>query len=361
MKHIKIVFIVLVLLIVNDLLLLKFTGFFDEGPGSTTVKTPVTQSPPTLNQTQDPEAPASQNKSIAQMDSGQKHTSPLNQESFTTVFSEYAKTPAFTQILDEHTFASGQRMIEMHRQISGKSAQELYDLVQSSTNTAQRQLALQALSDGKLYQLTSLQLKEIYRSSSNDFYGKYQVLQPLLEKGDAEAIEWTKEAILNDPSFALYGGYQLVSLLYEKDKEFLENYARDIRLEDIQSSTYQISAFFQESDLQKIFLQNNFDQVLESKNSSLFEQFGYGVVLELSHQQQRELVEMLLSEQRSKRQFAANLIGSVQDANLIRDSFYQIQNQNERRLIASSLTTNAATPELKSLAKELIENSLISE
>ena len=210
-------------------------------------------------------------------------------DEFSRSFRSFSDSAEFLDIMDNYTIRSGERMMRRMQETAQMSASELYDLFVSSDSAADRTLAMQGLSQGKMSQLEDYQIKELYKSGEP--WGRMEALKLLLERDDLEAVEWAKEAATN-PSSMMMGGHEVLPLLYEKDPEFVRDYVNNLSVDD---ASHGLIFLFQNDELKQLFFENNLDQILESSNSSVFQLAPHNIQVELDSNQQSRAIELLAS------------------------------------------------------------------
>ncbi len=278
---------------------------------------------------------------------------PAETTSFEQEFRRFSRSEEFIAIMDRYTMSTGDRMMQNMQQYSTMSARELYDSYTNSQSSTDKQMALQALMQGKMGDLSTVELKDLYQASESELFGKYQVLQVLLEKNDAEALQWAKQEVDN-PMLAMQGGYDIYAQINDKDPAFIREYVENLRVEDLAASQYSLSALLmQDQELAKTFYAKNLDQVLDSNSNTLFQMVPYNLQLDMNSDQQYKITELLGSGSRDKRNFAIGLVHNVSDPRLIRDGFAKLTRSQDQQTMLSTLITGASTENIKKLAREL--------
>ncbi len=282
---------------------------------------------------------------------------PAESTSFDQEFRRFSQSDEFIAIMDRYTMSTGDRMMQNMQQYSSMSARELYDSYTNSQSSTDKQMALQALMQGKMGELSPVELKDLYQASESELFGKYQVLQVLLEKNDAEALQWAKQEIDN-PMLALQGGYDIFAQINDKDPAFIREYVENLRVEDLAASQYALSALLmQDQGLAATFYTKNLDQVLDSNSNTLFQMVPFDLKLDMNSDQQYKITELLSSGSRDKRNFAIGLIHNVSDPRLIRDGFAKLTRSQDQQTMLSTLISSASNENIKKLARELAAES----
>lgn len=277
---------------------------------------------------------------------------------FESEFKQFSTSKEFQSIMDEYRILANQRSQEKQRYYQSMSSEELFAAYQSAESTLDKQWALQYLRDGKLEQLETYEIKQLYQAldEGTESWNKYAMLNLLLEKGDAEALVWAKESI-TDPAFGMQGGHEIFESLYEQDPQFVTDFVDGLTLDDLSTYRHSLYGIFNDSKLARVFFENNLDEILDTSNTSNLRYFGHNVEIELSDQQQSGIVDLLESSRKRDREFAIGFVRSIDNIDLLRESYAKISRTQEQQHFLSQLMTDFENEDKKQLARELAENS----
>lgn len=360
--------ILIIVLVLNNYLLLNFLGYFSESPDSGSPATPDTiataeqsgLSQGEQEQTSESDAAPveSPNTGVAafQAESSTTTLTELSDRNFITSFKRLSKSEDFTDIMDEYTMTSGQRLMETQREFMQMSAEELYELAVNSERGMDRAMALQTLSQGKIGDLGVYELKNLYQLENLDIWARSKIVERLLEEDDPDGLAWARQ-IVTEQSQNAYISHELLEGIYEKDVEFVRDYLDQIDLEGQQVTSALIFFSSQDPELAGEFLQKNLDAILNSSNRRVFQLNAFGAKVEMNSEQQEQVLQLLESRNRQKRQFAISLLNSIGDTEVLRRAYDSLSKRSEKRTFLFSLYGDEDAPEKRQLAKDLAAES----
>ncbi|MEM7359555.1 MAG: hypothetical protein AAF431_10705 [Pseudomonadota bacterium] len=357
-------------LVLNNYLLLNFIGYFSDSPKSTCqtlseqlcVLEPGTRSVSASDQVSNLDVSEGQSSPSDPVQNVITDDWAINDDNdeFAASFRRLSKMEDFTDIMDEYTMTSGQRLMEIQQEFLQMSAQELYELAASAESGLDRAMALQTLSEGKISNLGVYELKSLYQLPDLDIWTRSKIVQTLMEEDDHDGIEWARQ-IVSTQSQSVYVSYSLLEAVYERDAEFVRGYLDQIDLEE-QSVTPGLKYFLsQQPDLAGDFLQRNLDAILNSSNQRVYHLRTIGAKVELNNQQESQLLHLLESRNSNKRNFAIGLLSNVDDTDTLRRAYASLTKRVEKREFLNGLRSDKEAFEKLELAKQLAEESGFAE
>ena len=278
-----------------------------------------------------------------------------NQPDFREEFREFAASQEFAEIMNEYTLAQSRRGAEKQNEFQSMTAQELLSVYLSTDSSLDKQSALSLL-NGKYDQLETYEIKQLYQSldATSRRWNGTELLNVLLERDDPDALVWVKQEILNADSSNNISR-DVFEIVYEKDPEFISNYVRDLPLDVATKQGFFFSLLSTESELAKIFLEKNIDEILETGNTTNLNFIGYNASIDLDSQQEARLVDFFGSSKKDTREFATALARNIDDIELLREGFNKLTRDREQSIFLSQLLVEGKDTSKGRLAIELAE------
>lgn len=269
----------------------------------------------------------------------------------------YAKSDQFIAILDDYYLTAATRYQEIEQRLNGLNASELFAIVSESDNLLKQQSAMQLLTQGKLHQLSVSELKTLYQHDQTPNWNKANILTSLLNENDPEALGWAKNMI-SSGSHSRWSGLndELYTSVYEKDPNFIRNYINEFEIESGPSGFGFYNFMQQEPKLANEFFTTRLDEILDVENGTIFQFGGYDVEFDMTTSQQSKLLSFFESSNQRKRSFAMSLLENVDDIDMLREAFSELERTREKRNFINSIGTSGDSKK-QSLAKELARNS----
>lgn len=269
---------------------------------------------------------------------------------------QFIQSAEFERVLDNYQTQAAPRHEEMQSRLSTMSASELYSLAIDSSNSYEQKYAQQFLIHSGFGELGVEELKGLYHADGVSKWVQQNILPRLLEEGDAEAIVWAKQ-LLDDSVAGQHIKSEIYSSIYDVDPDFIKQHISDLDLDDFQQMIGVMSFVMQDPDLTKSFYEENFDELLSLKNSSNFEFLYAGAELELSHRQQSSLAEMFSSKSSKRRGFAIRQAGNIDDVNILRDAYSRLSKNSEKLSFLKTLSGKKNNTDMAKLVQELAADS----
>lgn len=357
MSVMKIILIGGTVLVINNVLLLNFLGYFSDKtkPTRNELNKPQAVVFDTRNAEQDISRSEAQNTVPENDVDKQVSTVSLDQTQIIDMLRNVAETDDFIAILDNYQTEAGRRYMELQKKYGSMNALELYDVVQNAETNRERQFALQVLTQSNFGELETYQIKSILNTADLQSWHKGKLLSNLLERRDPEALGLAKDYMSQNPS-GRYMDQNLVRNVYDLDPQYIEAFVNDLDLDKGRDSFAVLSVALEDPKIAKEFYKKNFDQIVESKSSELFNYLNSSSDLDLSVDQQNKIVDLLQSPNRQKRQFAMGMLNNVENLDTIREAFQNMDRESEKRNFIYILVGQADNPERKQLAKKLAES-----
>lgn len=354
MKVYQVLLLVLFVVILNNFVLYQFFKPLALGPEKPTIEVSETKSDRSASFAQNDQTSYAVSLNELAVSDSLAASSSDSDVIIANAVKRFSNSDEFTAILDQYQMNVTKRHAELQKRYSQSSASELYAIAMESESPSEKQWALQYLIPGKLNDLDSFELKNLYDQASEDWW-KPSLLVSLIEKNDDESLASAKQFIQNGKlSFEISS--ELFSVVYEKDPDFIKRYVEsiDLAVTDIGSGIYTV---LQEPELANIFYENNFDQILKSNKKEYFQYGAYNLKSELDDQQELALVELFGANNRHKRSFALSLVGKIKDTDRIRRAYSSLIKTSDQQVFLSQLLSRDKNSDQYKLALELAESS----
>lgn len=281
----------------------------------------------------------------------------IEAQAFAEAYQNFAQTEEYADLWYRLQRDISRQHFEQSNRYQQMSAEELYASFLGAVSDQERDSILGALQMGKLMDLDVLQIKEIYDMLDDSQNYRTILLNTLVERGDAQALEQAKQLILN-PADAFYLQVnELVTAVFDKDPDFIRDYFSNLSLDDIQANRPLLWAMSSNKDLAQLFLQNNIDNVLEVEVDASFAHVGASATLDLSRRQQRKIVDMMDTANPHRRHFAQSLVGNFTEPDLIREAFSRVDRPAEQKTFLFILMRANTSGEMSAVARELAAQS----
>ena len=357
MNSIKIILIGITLLIIHDLVLLKYLS--DNKNEAPTTRTSAVESKDiTVGKEQISLSNDHQQQKGLIQTAEPNDISEADDQQFIESFQRLSKTKEFSKILNDYQAIEASKNNELRERASEMDTSELYTLATTSTRKTGRWIALNQLAQhGGFKRLDTYELKNLYQTGELEDYYKSQILTVLLNKEEPEALDWAK-TLIKERGTNNHVDSDMLSLVYQQDPEFIEKLMFEVDLASFNIRNPLYSLLLSEPELNSSFYTKNFDDILKSDNSDLFQYGGYGVSFDMTTEQQYALSELFESNDKNKRHFAANLARNIEDIDTLRRSYNMLKNNREKVTFIQSLFGNTEKNEEQlNLVRELIADS----
>ena len=357
MKQYRKVLIFLIILMINNLIMLNFMGYFSSDSELIGTERDGRAESVDLLDTEKQNKPIPKASSIeSNAVSMEKNTSSNQNIEIEDAIQRYVKSEQFAEILDEYRDAVRARNRNTEKLLSGMSVSELYEVTQNSSQRIEKQSAIRKLLQGNINKLELHQLKTLYQDPEFDKYSKSRFLVKMIEHNDSEALDWAKQA-LTDNELGKYIEYDLLSSIYEKDPEFIRGYIDQIDVADLGGGSNIFYLTQLEPEVINGFFAKKFDQILESNNDDLYQMIGHNVEFDMTNEQQVKLGEFFESNNKHKRSFAINLAKNIDDISILREAYNRLPRKAEKQSFVYSLYNSQNNREHLNLIEELITDS----
>ncbi|MFT4629153.1 MAG: hypothetical protein ACI9WC_000274 [Arenicella sp.] len=223
------------------------------------------------------------------------------------VLRNVADTDDFLAILDDYQAKAGRRYLELQKKFGSMNATDLYDVVANAATDRDRQFALQVLVQTGFDELESYQLKSILNLDDLQIWHKDKLLSNLLERRDPQALSLVK-AYMSDNTSNRYMDQDLVRNVYDLDPGYIRGLVSELDLDKGREHFTVLSVALEDPKIAKEFHAKHIDQIIESKNRQLFNYLRSPSAIDLSVDQQNEIIELFQSPNRQKRQFAMGML-----------------------------------------------------
>jgi len=269
---------------------------------------------------------------------------------------QYLLSGNFTRQLNNYQKEFASEFEEIHNRLTVMSVTELYSVSIDSSNPSEQEYAQQLLAQNGFGELDATQLKSLYLTDDVSSWGEESLLLKLLEGNDAEAIGWVKQKIA-DGSMAQYQNPEIFSAIFDADPDFVKQHVRDLDLNNPRQSVAALSFIMRDSELSKNFYEQNFDKLLDVKNSQIYQYLYPPAELELSSGQQNRLVELFDSQSRQRREFAISQARNIGDVNVLRDAYSRLSKNSEKLSFLQNLSNGENKTDVALLIQELVAES----
>lgn len=351
----KTISVVLLLITINNVLLLWLLGYFSNdliatAPSSTNIDAETTMSSELIPQSERLEA-----KRIAKSENNSATTSITVLSDIDKELKRFMQSETFLDAMDTYQARASSRYMKMEKELHEMDYLALTKLAAESENDLKRNAALGILRQN-MSKLQIADLKSLYHQADGQIWDRGAIVEALIEKGDSEALSWGKQLLIENPERA-YVAHELLESLYDKDPEFIGEYVGSINLNNGDRTPQLVYALSTKPKLASLFFSNNFDQILSSEDNRLYQMVYGNTQFKISRTQQAELSRFFDSSNRHKRTFAINLVQNIEDTDLLRDSFSQLDKTREKLRFLRHLSMNKDNAEHQSLISEIVASS----
>lgn len=353
MKTYQIALAVIAILVLNNLALLSYLGYFSEKEIANRIT--IQKSEVSRGKTDLAQPLASE---IETLENQQPQPFQAQESSeLSSAIENFVNSDQFEIVLENWQLRARQRNEELQGRLATMDTSELYTTAVDAQSRTEKAMAFSSLfQGGKLSKLSNQELKTLYTNSVSKEWGKTQLLKQLLENDDEDALSWAKASI-NDNTLTRGFDHEVFSVVYEKDPGFIKSYIAQVEFDPSDSRLGLFSFIQQEPELASSFYTRNLDQILDSKNSNVFMYGLHGTKIAMSEQQQLKIVDFFGSSNRHKRNFAISLVSSIEDTSVLRDAYSNLSRQQDKLIFLGSLLSPNNNAEASSLARELASNS----
>ena len=249
--------------------------------------------------------------------------------------------------------------------LSGASWTDAIDFFHEATTREEKTLALDELRSKLKEDLDPSELKNIYLEldgldDPDADEAKIEFLVRLVENGDAEALEWSKDKLrggnILTQSNRIAG--QFYEDLYNQDPDFFREWANDLDPKDIATSFSLRRTIGSDPETAASYFDNNIATALRSGDTDQHEflgriaRFNRDSDFELSNQQAARVPSLLQAQSKKTREFAISLTGHIDDPKILADSFNVLTGVVDQRQFLLTLATRGGE-EFRNLASEL--------
>ncbi len=356
MKTLNVILSVILILIINNIVLLWLTGYFTEPStiigSSDLIPDNVIAEPQHRPSKIDPSDVNSHSVNAAVTES--EELTPEIQQAI----QDYVSSDQFYLTLEEWQSKASQRYQELSNRLTSMNTQELYAFVNESENPNEKLSALSYLvQGGKLSQLSSEELKNLYQHTGDQQWGKSKLLKVLLEKEDPDALTWAKALISDNNRTQNSYSSDIYDAIYHQDPEFIKRHIEETEFNPRSPQLDLFSFIAQEPDLATSFFNRNLDSILDSDNDNVF-LYAYNVpVIEMSNQQEAKVLELFESRNRNKRNFAIGLAPQIEDTQALRQAYSTLERNQDKLGFVARLVSAVDNPDAVALGRELAASS----
>ena len=371
MSQLKWILIVAVMLLINNILLLKFIGYFDGQADQAVDQTQQTSQPGASSTTssltldQEGHKKDSAPKRTPQLpikvtsEDGSIDANELQQLVKNTV-KDLMLSQEFGEVVVEQQMESWQDAREKQKELKNYSGQQALDAYLDSESIMERQTLLQTIVNEKLDELDSYGLISLFNDldASNDDVGLWyraKVVTHLMEQDDSQGLELAK-TLLQSADANTFLSHEFYEELFRLDPEFVTTKIKNSPLDELMETRLVASLVYKDESLVELFYDNHLDQLLATNNRKWLEN-QFGGQIDLSASQESAISDLFSSQDKTSRMFAANLAGNIKDTELLRESFSLLSSRSERTTFISSLMQYGKTDQHISLAQELAKES----
>ena len=346
----KLILIVILLIVVNNLIVLNLLGYFSVSTdhAATTI---TTKAHSELDDRGNRSAESEPSKEGATKEIEVAELTSSSDDTFFQSFQRFSATADFTKILDEHQEKARARYKAAEELISKMDVFELLEVAKNSEKRSETRLALQyMMASGKINKLELIDLRALYQIDSLDNHYKSEILNKLLEAGDEEALGWAKQTIVEERP-GIHIDSELLTMVYEKDPDFIDRYVDQLELESLGSYNSIYSLMSQEPKLNSRFFSKHFDEILNSDNKFVYQIGRHSVDFDMSLEQQARVAQLFSSDDKHKRNFAINLAAHIESTDLLRESYGKLTRTQEKQGFLYGLFGKQISAEQLSLLK----------
>jgi len=268
-------------------------------------------------------------------------------------FDKFLSSDKFTQALDRHQSEVGRRSEKIFDRLSKLSAQDLLSVAMGKSYPFVPQMAQKLVFERDLNEYSVQDFKSLYLAEGTSEWFKRKALVQLLDRDESQALNWAKQKIKNPAGHETIGT-PLYTAVYESDPKFITQHFSNLDLNDFKKSSPALSLVANDMELSKSFYEENFDRIIDIENSQIFTRMRNIVYLELSSKQQSRVPELFASKSRSRRRFGINIARSVNDVNVLRESYSRLNENSEKLALLNILKRKAKRDSaINSLVREL--------
>ncbi len=371
MSQLKWILILAVMLLINNILLLKFIGYFDGQADQAADQTQQTILPGASSTTSSLALDQESNKK----DSAPKRTSqpPIKvtsedgsidtrelQRLVQSSVKDLMLSQEFGEVVMKQQMESWQDAREKQKELKNYTGQQALDAYLESESIMERQTLLQTIVNEKLDELDSYGLISLFNDldASNDDVGLWyrgKVVTHLMEQDDSQGLQLAK-SLLQSADANTYLSHEFYEELFRLDPEFVTTKIKNSPLDELMETRLVASLVYKDESLVELFYENHLDQLLAANNRKWMEN-QFGGQIDLSASQESAISDLFSSQHKTSRMFAANLAGNIKDTELLRESFSLLSSRSERTTFISSLMQYGKTDQHISLAQELAQES----
>lgn len=350
----KTIFVVLLLIAINNVLLLWFLGYFTDQQASATIKeSKHVRVGSSANQSLKLPAPT-----FGALEDEVVVITPTNSElsDVDKELKRFMQSDTFVDVMDAYQVGARARAMTLEKELRDSDVPSLLTIALESKNQLQKTLALGILRED-LNKLDATELKSLYALDDLQPWNRNAIIVALIDKGDIQALQWGKEQLVAKGDFRYGFHHELFESLYDKDPEYVRQFVSSVDISAYPRASKMVHLLTSKPELATVFFSNNFDQILNSEDNQLYQAFYGRPKLELSRSQQADLSSFFISSNRHKRSFAINLASNIEDTDLLRDSFYQLDKTREKLQFLQALSMNKKNTEQQELINEIVDSA----
>ncbi|MBT8115310.1 MAG: hypothetical protein KJP04_08010 [Arenicella sp.] len=341
----------LVILVINNMALLYWLGYFDQqGADQLSESTNTSLLSSSNNRSAEQQLREEIWLETEIQESTAQAQAPLNQQAkFINQLRTAANSGAINDILDEWQMGAVRRYEDSQKRLALMDAADLYNAVVNGSKATEKQLAMQLLMQGKSHDLDTTDLKTLFQDESLHHWNRMRLLKILLERDDIESVAWARQLITNDDGIN-YLDQDFISMVHEKDPDFIREHLKTLSLESHANPQSFFAFLSEEPKLRLEFLQNRFDDILESTNWNLHQHSLISKDFEMTSLQQSKLLEFFESPSRRKRRFAMGYIGNIDNVDDLRRAYASLELPREQVRFVTMLVGDSSDSQQQKLA-----------
>lgn len=372
MANFKWILIVAAVLLINNILLLNFIGYFDAPDGLDEFKKPLDSQ---YAQVQSDSNSLSMNNNSSKVVVS-KTSSNISNESLSesrsgrteemqhqveAIVRDLIRSEEFGEVMMEQQLVSWKKARDKQSELKNFSGQQALEAYLNSESIMDRQTLLQTIVSEKLDELDAFELKSLFLDldESNEDVGLWyrgKVATRLMEKEEAEGVELAK-SLLQRMDQSKHLSHEFFEELYRMDPDYITRTINDSSLEYLMRTRLVSNLVHKDENLLKLFYERHLDELITSDNRKWIEMNRFGGQVELSSRQMSRIADMFSSEDKEWRLFAATLAGNLDDIDVLRSSYEVLNSRSERAAFLRSLLQYGSTDAHVALGEELSQTS----
>lgn len=280
------------------------------------------------------------------------------------VIEQYIDSQSFKDLIAVSQYQMFVGLQSGYSDLQNTPSSELLETYFNTDSGLEKLMILNNLSNTHSSTLDTDELRQLFldieTNDEVDARTKSGILTQMLEQGDEEALEWSKNWLESDDNQLDGVDFDFFRELNAKDPEFFASWMSRVSLDRLASPYAGLSYMIgQDQSLAQSFLETHLDTALNSTNQKWHQTVatvaGYQVELDLTYDQQQKVAGLFDSNKRATRAFAISMSRQVDDLQLLRSSYESLARPDEKRDFVHTLARREG--EYKELAKEFAEKS----